>query len=266
MRRHYWSCSKLADVIRGTEKPWSETSKGWNDWEIRAIESRPFRYWLAEELLDKIQNILLWPSDMLKALSAQFNNRFIIKTHALTSNLKRGLWHELDDRILYCLFDELANFVEVELAWTYAISDDKFRKRYLKFYKYLPKFLIYYARIGWRSKEAGLEYLEWASKLTNVEFCEEGSPIYGDLTEQALSAQEVKLLYRWWVVERPSRADPYDESGWSDYCELHDKDPQTDDTMVPSMLNQIKQMETSYFKKDEEMLIRLIKVRRDLWT
>lgn len=55
MRSRYFSCSKFADWLRGTPKLSCGTSEEWRDWEISAKQSRPIRYWLAEEGLDYIQ-------------------------------------------------------------------------------------------------------------------------------------------------------------------------------------------------------------------
>ena len=56
---NYWSCSALADWLRGTHKPTAETSTGWRDWENAAKLAHPFRYWMADEALDYIQDLSL---------------------------------------------------------------------------------------------------------------------------------------------------------------------------------------------------------------
>ena len=58
-RTHYWSCSSFADWLRGTAKNGAKTAEGWRDWRKDAETKYPFRYWLAEEGLDKIQNFIL---------------------------------------------------------------------------------------------------------------------------------------------------------------------------------------------------------------
>jgi hypothetical protein len=40
-RIRYWSCSRLADWIRGTAKPHSETAGGWRDWKEDAKAPEP---------------------------------------------------------------------------------------------------------------------------------------------------------------------------------------------------------------------------------
>jgi len=86
MRRNYWSCTKLADKIRGIKKPASETSLGWDIFESECKSFNSIRYWIAEELLDNIQNIIYYPSDKFYSMISYLVNRFIIKSHQLTSH------------------------------------------------------------------------------------------------------------------------------------------------------------------------------------
>ena len=128
--RNYWSCTKFADWLRGTAKPDSATGKGWDDWRKIAASSHKFRYWLAEEGLDAIQSFVMWPTDKLYDIKYWLVNRFSTKTHALTSStLERGQWHDLDSRILFCLFDELVNFVETEKAHIHVVFGYVKRKK-----------------------------------------------------------------------------------------------------------------------------------------
>lgn len=58
------------------------------------------------------------------------NNRWNLRTHALTSNLKKGQWHEFDVRLLHTAFDELVNFVEVEQAWLQIVCEEDGQKKH----------------------------------------------------------------------------------------------------------------------------------------
>lgn len=90
----YWSCSKFADWIRGTPKLEYGTAAEWRSWEKSAKE-KPFRYWLAEDGLDLLQTIIFWPTDQVKILIRYVYKRWVTKSHALTSGLKRGQWSSL---------------------------------------------------------------------------------------------------------------------------------------------------------------------------
>lgn len=130
MKSTYWSCSKFADWLRGTPKPSSGTSAEWKAWKTEA-KTKPLRYWLAENGLDHIQDTLCWPINRMKILRTYLNNRCFIKSHALTSRLPRGEWHDFDTRLLYAAFDGLVNFVEIEQAWIEVVCSSKEeRKKY----------------------------------------------------------------------------------------------------------------------------------------
>jgi hypothetical protein len=275
MRSRYWSCSKFADWLRGTDKISAGTSQEWNDWDKTAKSNYPFRYWLAEEGLDKIQTFIMWPTDKLYSVKYWINNRFVTKTHTLTSNLKKGQWHELDTRIIHCLFDELVNHVEIEIAASNFRWSEESRE------KYKTPFWA----IGWfrwrtyRNVEAAMDYLEWASDLRWQEN-EVGAddPCCGKLTHPALGAIEIKELYLWWKNVYPNRPDPHDASGWTEFCErrrsdrdgsifgyLEDKTEEEADESR-QILDRCHEIEEQYDTEDTEMLIRLIKVRQRLWT
>jgi hypothetical protein len=278
-RMNYWSCSRFADWLRGTAKLKAGTSKEWRLWKEAAKESHPIRYWIVEEGLDSLQNFFNWPLDKLNDVRYYFINRFITRSHALTAHardIKPGSWCDVGNRFLPCLFNELVNFVEVEQAWHHCIWDEEARKKYA-----VPWWQRHwYTRWGreWRCPDAGIEHLIWASglKIDESMGADPTSENYGAPTGQALGAQEILALYRWWKVERPKRPDVYDASGWSTYCEqrrekghdffdLEDKSEEEADTSRKA-LDRIQEMEKAYDDEDEAMMIRLIKVRDSLWT
>jgi hypothetical protein len=271
----YWSCSKFADWLRGTPKPEAETSKGWRLWREASEKEHPFRFWLAEEGLDHIQDFVTYPSRKVNDLMYYLNNRFVTKTHALTSHprdIPRGEWRDVGNRFLPCLFNELVDFVEVEQAWHHSMWDDKARK----------EFKVPWTRRGflrlrtWRCPEAGLSYLNWAKDLTNAEFLDEDKKHEAELTHQALAAREILELYHWWKEVYPKRLDPYDSSGWSAICERQRKEGrdlldmedrnETEREERNNSLDLLRKIEEEYEKEDEEMMIRLIKIRQSLWT
>ena len=273
--RNYWTCSKFADWIRGTTKGGAKTGEGWDEWTERAKAAHPFRYWLAEEGLDKIQNVVYFIPDFLHAIKYYINNRYITHTHCLTahpSDIKPGEWRDVGNRFLPCLFNELRDFVEVELAWWHLAWNEGDRAKYN-----MPWWAVGWWRVRlWRCPQAGLDNLKWQSELvwTADEFGED-SPDIGKPTYQAEKALEILALYKWWMEVYPNRPDPHDASGWSEYCDrkrdegghfLRDtKDPELK-AFGDAALKKTREIEEAYEQEDEEMLIRLIKIRNSLWT
>jgi len=275
LRTHYWTCSKFADWIRGTEKLVSGTSEEWQVWHTQARQFNKFRYWLAEEGLDHIQNIIYYVPDKLHAIRYYVNNRWITRSHCLTAHprdIQPGTWRDVGNRFLPCLFNELVDFVEVEQAWHHVCWDDEARKKYQT-----PWWRTGWLRLRvWRCPEAGLAHLAWASELTNEDYTQEGDAI--ELTPQALAAQEILELYAWWTITYPNRPDAMDASGWSAYCATNreaqgDTDGLGFSAKTPELRAQadlasarMQQIEADYEAEDTEMLMRLIKIRNYLWT
>jgi len=279
MRSRYWSSSRLADWLRGTPKPGAATGRGWNEWKQAAQETHPIRYWIVEEGLDYLQNFVNWPADRINDVRYYINNRWVVRSHALTAHprdIKPGQWQDVGDRFLPCLFNELVDFVEIEQAWHHVNWDEVARKKYKTPWWQRN----WYTRWGvkWRCAEAGLAYLDWSSglKLDSNWGVDSSSENYGEPTHQALAAREIKELYMWWKEVYPNRPDVYDASGWSAYCEMRrnkgyellDLDDKTEDEAIQckTALEKSNEIEAAYDAEDEAMMIRLIKIRDSLWT
>lgn len=276
MRINYWSCSKFADFILGDQTPTALTSRGWHDWKQLQQSVKPIRYWVAKEGLDHLQDFIMYIPDKLFSIKYYLKNRFVVKTHALTakpSHVKRGQWSDLTYRILPCLFDELVDFVEIELAWSRIAWDESARKEHAA-----PWYALgWFKTSTWRSKEAGMAYLDWASSLVlDDNWLDKSNPEYGKPTPQALAAIEIKELYNWWTEVHANRPDPYDASGWSDICdEMRESNdgilfigecPDELQEKKTQVFSQLSEIEQRYEDEDTEMMIRLIKVRGSLWT
>lgn len=274
---NYWTCSSFADWIRGTIKGGAKTAEGWDAWHQEAKASHPIRYWIAEEGLDQLQDFVTWPARKIDDVRHYINNRWFEKTHAMTSRLERGKWHEFDTRLLHCMFDQLVDFVETEQAWHHTLWDDHARKKYPR-----PWYTQGWFRVkNWRCAEAGLDYLAWASTLTyNSSYgIEPGEENYGKPTPQAQAAIETLALYNWWKHTRPARPDPMDASGWSALCDqrradgkissvisiFRDNSPEEAEKSR-QILAECDRLEQQYEQEDEEMMIRLIRLRGNLWT
>jgi hypothetical protein len=277
MRSHYWTISKFADWIRGTPKLSSGSSKEWDKWYETAGAAHPIRYWIAEEGLDYLQKIVYYIPDKLNDLRYYINNRWVSRSHSLTAHprdIKPGQWQDVGNRFLPCLFNELVDFVEIETAWHNCIWSDEERKKFN-----VPWYRSSWLRLRtWRCPEAGLAHLNWASTLTNEDFLDDDEKSEAVPTYQAKAAKEIIELYTWWTTTYRNRPDPYELSGWTDYCEQSRKNNNgklswTSHNDTPELRELSKKAhaalmatEEAYEKEDTEMMIRLIKIRGHLWT
>ena len=235
-RIHYWSCSKFADLIRGTAKPYALEWGAWDEWNKQAKNKHPIRYWLAESGLKILQDIVYFPSDIYTSIRVYVRNRWIDHSHMIRTGLKPGSYYDLDTKILHGLFYGLVDLVEIEYAHLQRWNN----KNKYKFVK-------------GRCVEAGLDYLDWACNLTydsDYGF-KKGDKDFGQPTQQAITAQKTLELYNWWK-NRPNRPDPFDL-----YTEEKDG---------KYYFRKIHKLEKEYEKEDTKMLIELIKIRGGLWT
>lgn len=235
-RFDYWSCSRFADWIRGTNKPFALELDEWDTWRNNSKKHNSFRYWLAEEGLDFLQDIVNLPMDIYHTIYIYVRNRYIDKIHYIRTGLKPGTYYDLDWRILNGLFNELVIYVESELAHTMKAYEDR-----------------NYRFIKGRCKQAGLDHLIWAGQLImNEDYgVNPKDKDYGKPTNQAVVAKKVYDLYNWWT-NRDNRADPYT-------IYTKEKDGKY-------YYRKIAKMENAYDDEDTQMLIELIKIRSYLWT
>lgn len=273
---NYWCCTPFADKLRGTAKPGAATAEAWDQWYIEASAAHPVRYWLAEEGLGKVQDFITWPRRKVSDVRHYITNRFVSKTHALTSNLERGKYYEYEHRLLHCVFQSLVDYVEVEEAWCQVSWGDATKK-----YKSTRRFWWN----EWRCAEAGIDRLKWASSLVYDKdwMVDETSPNFGKPTPQAIHAQEILDLYTWWTVVRPVRPDPYEASGWTAFnAESADAISEASTKAARRLLRANRtaahkkessrlfgiagKIDAKYEKEDEQMLIRLVKIRKGMWT
>jgi hypothetical protein len=276
MRSNYWTIGPFADWLRGTPKLKCGTSEEWDAWTDKAKSAYPIRWWIAEEGLDYLQKFVYYIPDRLNDIRYYINNRWISHSHALTAHprdIQPGAWSDVGSRLLPCMFNELVDFVEIEQAWHHCIWSDEAK----------TKFEVPWWRKGWlrlrtwRSAEAGMEYLRWAETLSNAEFLDEDKKHEAEPTYQAKAAKEIIELYTWWTVTYRNRPDPHDASGWTEYCEASrianggklswsgDKSPELK-AMSDTAHEKLREIEAAYETEDEEMMIRLIKIRQSLWT
>ena len=201
-------------------------------------------------------------------------------------------FHEPSELILHASFQLLVDYVEINLAYSYRVWEEK-ESIWQKLHYRLPFCLD---KLVWnpRSAEAGLKKLEWEINLPREDKLDEnGYIVEYSCKHQAEAADKVKRLYLWWTEERPNRPCPSEASGWSDWCKFEKKkygklfrtepcafkddgtpsvyrlkDDLTDqeEDEKSKILKRYREIETSYDQEDEDMLKLLAEIRLSLWT
>lgn len=285
MRSRYWSHSKFAkwviSTFGGVHYLEAGTSEEWAAWRKEAKKAK-FAYWFTDTFLSWLQNVVNWPNDRLNSIRCYLRNRFITKTHYLRTGLEPGQWHEFETRLLHGMFEEFVDFIEIEKAWMMVVWSDEKAKLYKTPWWRNTWRIARWKQ--WRCPQAGLDHLAWECALKYDTWIDKDDPSYGQPTHQAIAAQAQLDLYNWWKHVRPARPDPYDASGWSAHCDAmrerrknegeEDDDPmalfndKTDEERASSKLahERLGELEEQYEKEDTENLIKLVKIRRGLWT
>lgn len=252
------------------QKPYAATAKEWREWEKTARDSQPIAYWLNEVALDGLNRMVskaVYPFDALRTF---VRYRIFDRYHVINTGLEPG-YQDADTRILHGMFNLLVDFVEVEKAWMHVVfdGDERSRRRY-------PWWSIGWLRFkSHRDPAAGIDHLRWETTLDSPDRHESDRSV-----TQAETARELLVLYYWWKNIRPNRVDPMVASGWSAYCderrsntdgsawELLDFEDETaaEKARTQILLDENRRIEAEYDREDDEMLMRLIKIRKAMWT
>jgi len=249
MRAHYWSCTPLADKIRGTPKPSALEWTEWDAWHSKAKTRHPVRYWIAETLLNRVQSALVWAPEKIADFFYWWQHRHDYRLEILPKYRDQEYWSSWQ-RVFLVSFSQLERFVEYHKALECVRWDEAARVRHGA-----PTRLFRWPYLrGWRSSAAGLEHLDWEIGLGSE------SP------DQSRSAQEIKDLYIWWTQTRPQRPDPYEASGWSaivkdaGWVPRTNRTPEEQAARDEAMLR-CDQLEREYEQEDVKQLVRLVSLR-----
>lgn len=124
-------------------------------------------------------------------------------------------------------------------------------------------------RYGWADADSRLLYAIF--NLLNL-FVEQELPHYYCPSEEAVAKEpylqsqrdlvlEVKAIHHWWNIDRKNDHRVYNQllTDWSDAR-------RSKDANKSQLWNQLQEMETQLEEKTDEMITRLLKIRRSLWT
>lgn len=259
INRHY-SNSRPVNWMRRVFEIHKPNSLPWGQWETWGSETKkahPIGWFLTETLPEWIELIPRYTIDhwyTLRKISRNLANN----SHCLSSpRCKPGHWYELDTRILYCLFDSLVDYVEVECA-----SQN---------YEMMPK----------RSWMSILTFGRWGK---NIRCPEAGiaairSEMMPEMQSQSHNqvAREQMALYVWWKEIRPARENDPANLAYKEFTRRmdakYDGEPFNRSKYTPAesaefnaLIDSQEQFDKRCEDEDTEMLCRLIKIRNTLWT
>jgi hypothetical protein len=241
--------------------PGALSSAGWCLFEKEYREKAPVRFWLTKDLRRKVVLPIKWK---FTAISDWIRFRTYDKYHVLKTGLKPD-YVSVQHQILHVNFNLLKDFVEIEMAWHKYICDEEMRFNMTWCEKHMPFYRVVFP---FCNPDMGVAHLEWAATLDDPAL-----PPADQSPQQAKSAREILALYRWWIITRPSRkeivAPPYSNQGLDDIMACFD--PSFDRTAEDFVAHQdsmedARVQSDQWDLEDDEMLIRLMKIRKELWT
>ena len=194
-------------------------------------------------------------------------------------SLKPG-YYDTDTQMLHAVFQLLVDYVEKELAYREYWLDEN--KEVVSTWSKWKRFKVWFIAnvplirklVDFRFRDLGLNAVKFYQEYEDDQFPEtvQSWRDYGN---------EIHDLYIWWKDKRPNRPCSMDVSGWSELCDKYplkfEKDPDSDlyrtvrySDEVEKLMSQVAakthEIDEQYDQEDEDMMIRLIKIRRGLWT
>lgn len=278
MRRHYQNSTPakwLRTKVFKIEKPYALEWGKWDDWKEETKKKHPIGFFFTETLPDIIEWIPEHSIDYVDKARYYVVNRFN-NSHCLTSTLKKGSYHEFSERMFYSLFDSFVNFIETEEAYMHvSFSKEEDRKKYNIPWWFQYRFFRWIGR--WNSTQAAIDHIKWEMTL---DVYDPSDPHWVSSPYQAESAREKMALYTWWKHVRPLRLDSWEESGMSAFTKKMEEKygenifgfassptlTATERRTYDKLSQDKNHLEESWFDEDTDMMIRLIRIRRNLWT
>jgi hypothetical protein len=243
----------------GWNPPGALTSKGWRLFNEEFKEKAPIRYWIGHDFRHAVTLPIKWKYD---AVRNWIRFRTYDKYHIVKTGLKPD-YYGFGERILHANFNMLKDFVECDKSWHgFWSQDEKEKQTWCQ--KYIP---FYWTFVEFRRPDLGINHLEWEMTLDDPSL-----PPQDQSPEQACSAREQMALYKWWTEIRPSRKEEpmieYSDQGLGMMSILDDDfDHDAEDyKRNQDILERNEKLREEWNREDEEMLIRLVKIREHLWT
>lgn len=259
MKKHLQNIKNACNRWVSWNPPGIMSADGHASFNSEFSRKAPIRYWLTNTLPAKLQPILFILNDMKMWVRYRTVNRM----HVLRSGLEPG-YHDLDELMLHTCFTMLVDFVEVESAHMYIVCNDDEQKKESRWAKYLP---FYKFMFPFRRPDLGIAHITWSTTLDDPAL-----PTHLQSHAQAVSAREILALYNWWTVTRqnrvPLRPTEFNDQGLGglSFLSTYFDSTAPDFVKYRESVGKMNEQESIFNDEDQTMFIRLINIRRALWT
>ncbi len=243
--------------------PGALSSKGWRLFKDEFQEKAPIRFWFSNTAYRAYVLPIKWKYE---TACNWMRYRTFDQYHKLHTGLPPG-YHGPEKQMMHVSFNILKDFVECELSQNSYMWSPEFEQERTWWSKHMP---FYYQFRRWfnpfRSREWAFKYFDWATGLDDPALLPDQYS-----KNQAISAREIRDLYVWWVDTVPSRKlherTEYSNQGLGDLGML-DSDfnrEEKDFKEYKRIAKLNSELAKEWADEDDEMLVRLVKVRRALW-
>ena len=213
--------------------PGSMSYHSWTSFREEFKEKAPVRYWFRHTLRSLVRRKIVVKYNNMKYW---VRYRTYDKYHIVKTGLKPS-YYEKDYILLHSNFNLLKEYVEVDLSWkeytcsSEHLKDANWKRKHIPFYNLFTTY---------RRPDLGIQRLEWEATLDDPSL-----PLHERSPNQAVAAREILELYRWWVNDYPG----YDSTIFSQ--------------KTSKLSSAVRQQ---YLHIETDMLVRLMKVRKHMWT
>jgi hypothetical protein len=223
-------------------------------WRETLAKNRPAAYLLGIRLPNLLNAAAVHCAAPWRGFKREWRARVSERCHWVHTGLAPGLY-DADRRMLHVNFQLLTDFIEIELAALERATPSEGGA--------FPRSL--WPWCASRSRQAGLARLAWLASLRETE---EG-PRPGNAGTrccEALIADEQAALYRWWTEARAQRCDPEAALTQAIQARAHEGLSETARAALLAECEKADALQVSYDLEDETNLIRLMRIRKSLWS
>lgn len=237
--------------------PGALSSKNWRLFNDEFKKNAPIRYWFKNDFRKTFVLPIKWKYENIE----NWIYYRLRKCHIVDSGLEPG-YYDIDTLILNTNFNMLKDFVECQLASREYWMDSDLKKTWCE--RNMP---LYWYVFKFRNPRLGIKNLAWQATLDDPAL-----PPHEQSVEQAVNAREIMFLYNWWVNVRPNRklleCGEYSDQGlgfMAIFDDDFDKDA-PDYKAYKEIVDKNHKLEAEWDKEDDDMLVRLVNIRRSLWA
>ncbi len=256
----------LRKKIFRIDKPCYTSFGRWQRWQRLTKKERPCGWFLTETVpifIEKMVGVFLDPVINYKNKWVMKN---IVRPHLFDSRLSPEKQHDYKKKFLHGLFNELVNYVEVTLANRWVLWSVMQQRKY-QYPAWRKHWWLNWR--PWRCSQAGIDSLKWQAEL------DESDLAAGKRTKMIVeSAQEIMLLYSWWVHVRLQRSESWVCVGLEEFMQKLNAKYGIDTLRIQwtadeeleyrRLLDQQEKLEFEREHEDHNMLIRLVNISSHL--